>query len=203
MSSAGATTNEIMKTINTNVNDTNSKESTHEPTNEEDLLNLSEQYSDFTHISEASIKRTSTTYHVTVQEQPTIALLDTGANTSVISKKFKSLPQKPKLLKSHAHTVTSASGANLGSIGHCHLTFMFGNKYITNYSSHRSAGKFILGSTGNPITIFAAIGTLMGIKYITYNKYLCISMPSTDSRPVICIAGVFYLQSTSISVITV
>ena len=54
---------------------------------------------------------------VTVWGQPTIALLDTGANISVIPQTFSEpLPQKPNFLKLNMHKVMSASGANLGPI---------------------------------------------------------------------------------------
>ena len=43
-----ATKTEIIETITTNKNNTYSKESTHKPTNEEDLNNLFEQYSSLT-----------------------------------------------------------------------------------------------------------------------------------------------------------
>ena len=49
LKSPEATINEIMETITTNGNGTNSKESTHESTNEENLLNIFEQYSNFSH----------------------------------------------------------------------------------------------------------------------------------------------------------
>ena len=66
----------------------------------------------------------STTYYITVQEQPIIALLDTGANISVMLQNiFKSLPQKPKLLKSHMHIVMSANRANLGQLVNVILHF--------------------------------------------------------------------------------
>ena len=42
-------------------------------------------------MSEASIQGTSTTYHIIVQEKPIIALLDTGATISVISRKILNL----------------------------------------------------------------------------------------------------------------
>ena len=75
------------------------------------------------------------TYLIKVKEQPTIALLDTRANTSFIKFFFKSLPQKSKLLKSHIHKVMSAIGANLGPIAHCHLTLMLDNKSFTKNGS--------------------------------------------------------------------
>ena len=81
-----------MKTLTSNENDTNSKESTQELTNDEDLLHLFKQYSEFaqptsdwlgpvttTVISEASMQGKGATYHIIVQEQPTIAQFDTGA----------------------------------------------------------------------------------------------------------------------------
>ena len=46
--SGDVTINEIMETITSNENDANGKESAQESTNEEDLLNLFKQYSDFT-----------------------------------------------------------------------------------------------------------------------------------------------------------
>ena len=70
-----------MEIITTKENNTGSKEPTNKPSNEEDLINLVEQYSSLTQptsdwlgtnvtvvITEASIQGTSTTYHVTVQE---------------------------------------------------------------------------------------------------------------------------------------
>ena len=93
-----------MEIIIINENDTISKESTHEPTNEKDLLNLFKQYSDFSQptldwlganytivISDASIQGTSTTNHISVQEQPAIAQLGAKANMSVISQKILTL----------------------------------------------------------------------------------------------------------------
>ena len=47
-----------------------------------------------------------------------------GTNISVVLETFfRSLPQTPQLLKVCMHKVTSASGANLGPIGQCDLTF--------------------------------------------------------------------------------
>ena len=141
-----ATINETMETITTNENNTDSDKPTHESTVEEDLMSLFKQYSSFTPpisdwlgadatvvISEASIQGMSTTYHITVQEQTTIILLDAGTNMSVFLQKFlESLPQKPKLLKSHTLPVTSVSGANLGPIVQCHLTFNLDKKCFTD-----------------------------------------------------------------------
>ena len=59
----------------------------------------------------------------------TSALLDTGANTLVISERFfRSLLHTPQLLEVCMQKVASASGANLGPIGQCDLTFRLGNK---------------------------------------------------------------------------
>ena len=48
LKSSEATINEIMETFGTNENKTDSKESTHEPPNEEYVMNLFKQYSSFT-----------------------------------------------------------------------------------------------------------------------------------------------------------
>ena len=87
MKSPEATVNEIMETITSNENDTSSKESTWESTNEDYLLNPFKQYVDFAKatldwlgtdssivICETSIKGTCATYHITVQEKPTTVL---------------------------------------------------------------------------------------------------------------------------------
>ena len=50
-------------------------------------------------ISEASIEGTNTTYHVIVQEQPTIAMLDTGANISFISQISSIFASKAQIIK--------------------------------------------------------------------------------------------------------
>ena len=120
-----------MEAITSNDNNTNSKVPKQELTNEKNLFKLFEQYSDFTQalsvclevatavvISKASVHNT---YHVIAQKQPTIALLDTGANISVISQFC--FPQKRKLVKLHMHKIMLASGASLGLIGYCHPTF--------------------------------------------------------------------------------
>ena len=100
LKSSEATMIEIMETITWNGNNIDSV-TTYEPTNKEDLMNLFKWYSDFTplisdwlgadatiQISETSIQGTSATYHITVQEQLAITLLDTGANISVILQIF-------------------------------------------------------------------------------------------------------------------
>ena len=84
-----------------------------QPTNEEYLLKLFQEYSNFSQLtsewlgidatvvnSEASIQGTSAAYHITVQEKPTIAPLDTGANISVIfAKCFQILTSKTTIIK--------------------------------------------------------------------------------------------------------
>ena len=49
-----------------------------------------------------------------------------------MEKFFKSLPQTHKLLNVCTHKVTSASGANLGPLGQCDLTFRLRNKQVTD-----------------------------------------------------------------------
>ena len=61
------------------------------------------------------------------------ALFDTVTNMSVMSQKFfNSLPQKPKLLKPNAYTVTTARCTALGPIGKGYPTVRLGNKYFIN-----------------------------------------------------------------------
>ena len=148
----------------------------------------------------------SATYHVTVQDQPTTALLGTRVNISVILQNFfDSLTQKPKLLKSPNQTVMSASGAHLGPIGQCHLTFRLGNKCLTD--------KFIvlkdlqrnlnLGLNWQSHYKIGCNWNIIGQQYITYNWYLYTSITSTATKPTIHHAGAFYLQPRSMSVLTV
>ena len=104
-----------------------------------------------------------------------IALLDTGTHIPVILQKyFRSLPQK-KLLQSHTHTVTSASAAKLGSIGHCHLTFRLGNKcfrhkFIVLQDLQRN---LVLGLNWQSNYKIGCNWNINRHQYITYNnKYL-------------------------------
>ena len=87
-----------------------------------------------------------------------------------------------------------------------HLIFRLGNKSFT--------GKFIVL---NDLWIYLILGlnwqanckivcnwNVNGHQYITHsNKYLCTSISSTESNPIICNAEAFYLQPRSISVIMV
>ena len=125
LKSPEATINECMETITTNKNNTNSTEPIHKLTDKEDLMNLTEEYSNFLPptldglgadativVSESFIQGMSATYYITVQERPTIALLDTGPNMSFILPKNLNPCLNSTLLKSHIHRVMSASGAN-------------------------------------------------------------------------------------------
>ena len=164
-------------------------------------MNLFKQYSDFTIptsdllgadatevVSEASIQGMSATYHVT--------LLDTGPNVSVISQNFFSfLPQKPKLLKSHTHTVTLASGANLGPIHQCHLTFKLGNKCFTDkfIVLKFMQRNLILGLNWQSNYKIGCNWNVTGQQHITYkSEYLCVSILLTDAKPIIHNAGAFF-----------
>ena len=80
-----------------------------------------------------SFQGKSASYQVTVQKIITSALLNTGANTSIILEKlFRSLPHTPQLLKVCMHKVTSATVANLALIGQYNLTVRLGNKQLTD-----------------------------------------------------------------------
>ena len=145
-----------------------------------------------------------TSYHVTVKVQPIIALFDTGTYISVISQTFLNLylkNAKAKLLKSHTHTVTPGSGANLGPIGHWHLTFRLDNKCFTNKSiiCKNLPRNLISGLNWHSNYTICCNWNINRHQYITYNKkYLCPSMLSTDSKPIPCNEGTFYLQPRSI-----
>ena len=113
---------------------------------EEDLLSVFDQCSDLLSsnldwlskdisvvINEASSEGISVENSITFQQCITTALFVTGANMSVMSHKFfNSLPQKPKLIKSNACTVTSVRGTDLGPLGQCYLIFRLGNEYFTD-----------------------------------------------------------------------
>ena len=126
---------------------------------------------------------------------------------SVISQKLvEFLAQKTKLLKSHTHRDTSANGANLGPIGHCHFEFKLGNKCLTdNVTVLKDLQRnLILGLNWQFNYKAGCNWNVNGHQYITYNnKYLCTSTPLIDTKPVIQNAGEFYLQARSVSIITV
>ena len=70
-------------------------------------------------LSGVSFQGKSATSQVTVQNIITSASLDTGANIIVVSEKvLQVIVTQPSITKIQTHKVTSASGANLGPIGH-------------------------------------------------------------------------------------
>ena len=76
-------------------------------------------------------KEKNTTCQVTIQDLTIMTLLDTGDNISVMLEKFfNALPQKPTSSQIHKCKITSASGANIGPIGQCSLTFQLENKHF-------------------------------------------------------------------------
>ena len=110
------------------------------------------------------------------------------------------------LLKSHSYTVVSARRANLGSIGQCHLTFQIGSKCFTDkFIVIKDLWRYLISGLNWQSNYKIAFNwNIKRHQCITYsNKYSCTSMPSTDTKPIICNAGAFYLQPRNISVITV
>ena len=118
-----------------------------------------------------------------------------------MQKSLKSLPHEPKLLKSHTYTVTSDSGANLGPISQCHLTFESGNKsFKENFIALKDVcGNLILALNWLSNYRISCSWNVDGHQYITYNKYLWSSIPSTDTKPIIYNAGAFYIQPRGLS----
>ena len=116
----------------------------------------------------------------------TTALLETGANISVVWEKFNSLSQTPKLLKVSTHKVTSASGANLGPVGQCDLTFRLGNKQFMDrliilQDLHRN---IILGLNWHYPYRIGCNWNVNGQQYITHNnKFACTSTASSNANP--------------------
>ena len=149
----------------------------------------------------------SATYNVTIQNLTTKALLDTGANISVVSEKlFNSLPQKPKLSKVHKHKVTSARGNNLDPTGQCDLTFQLRNKqfmgrFIILQDLWRN---LILGLNWQCNYRIGCNWNANGQHYITHNnKCLSTSTPSPKMEHTIENAGALSLPLRSICVIEV
>ena len=138
---------EVMETVTvTDDEQADTAESANKTADEEDLLNLFNQYPDVMSsisdwlfkdidviINEASSEGISAEYSITMQQYTSTVLFETHVNVSVMSQKFfNTLPQKPKLLKPNACTVTLASGTDLGPIGQCNLTFRLWNKCFTD-----------------------------------------------------------------------
>ena len=120
-----------------------------------------------------------------------------GTNISgVVEFFFKCLPQKPKLSKVYLPKVR-ASGANLGSIGQCDLTFQLGNKHFRDrfialqdlwrnlILVHNWQCNYRIGYNWN----------VNGQQYIAHNKiHLCTVTTSSQMEPIIHNVG-----STSIN----
>ena len=72
-------------------------------------------------------------YKILVQDKLAIALFNSGASISVISKNFYThLPYAVKLLKHDDTPIITASGSNLGPFGQCYLTFKLAKKTFTD-----------------------------------------------------------------------
>ena len=139
--SSESSVNKVMEAMMAGDNDPSTQDPVWNVTDEDGLLELFDQFSglmllmsdclepDTIVITEATLQGKCATYMVTIQNIVTTALLDTGANILVVLEKFfRSLSQTFQLFKEHMHKVTSASGATLGPIGLCDLTFMLGEK---------------------------------------------------------------------------
>ena len=183
-------------------NDQATQDSTGNTTDEDGLIELFNQFCNLTSpmsdciepdtmvvVSEASLQGKINTYQVTIQNLITIALLDTGANIPVVLEMFfKSLHQTPQLLKVCVHKVTSASGANLGLIGECDLTFRLGNKQVTDrFIVLCNLCKYIiLGLNWQCNDRKGCNWNVNGQQYITHNKKsLCTSTPSANMESIV------------------
>ena len=81
-------------------------------------------------IIEASLQK-STTYQVTIQNLVATAILDTGANISVVfGKVFWIIPSNISTIKICTHEVKLASRTTLDPIGQCDLTLRLVNKLV-------------------------------------------------------------------------
>ena len=95
---------------------------------------------------------------------------------SVISQKIQILASEIKNYSNHIHIVTSASGANLGPIGQCHLSFKSGNNCFTdNFIVLKDLQRnLILGLKWQSNYKLAAIKMLMDINasHVTTSIYV-------------------------------
>ena len=102
--------------------------------------------------------------------------------------------------------VTSASGAYLGSIGQCDPTIRLGNNQFSNRliileELHRN---IILGLNWQCKYRIGCNCNINGQQYIAHNnKFLCMSIPSSNTEPVIQNSGSVMLPPRSLSVISV
>ena len=115
------------------------------------------------------------------------------------------MPQTPQLLNIHVHKVTPASGADLGPVGQCDLTFRLGNEQFTNrfivlWDLHRN---IILGLNWQCNYRIGCNWNIKGQQYITHNnKFLCTSIPSSNTKVIIYNSGSAILPPRSVSVIS-
>ena len=137
--------NKVMEAIMAGENDPSIQDPVHNTTEEDGVMELFHQFyelmppmldwpeQDTIVISKVSLQGKSATSQATIQNIVTTALLDTGANISVVPERFfRSLPQIFQLSKIHTHKFTLASGANLGPLGQCDVKFLLGNKQFTH-----------------------------------------------------------------------
>ena len=101
---------------------------------------------------------------------------------------FNLLPQKPKLLKPNACTVTSAIGTDLGPIGQCYLTFNLGNKYFTGkvIVLTELPRNLILGLNWHFNYKIGCNWNINGHQYMAHNSnYFCTSIPLKVTKPIV------------------
>ena len=92
--------------------------------------------------------------------------------------------------------VTSASGANLGPLGQCDLTFRLGNKEFTDrfIVLQDICRNIISGLNWKYNYRISCNWNVNGQQYITHNnKFLCTSTASSNMVPIVWNSGAFIL----------
>ena len=184
----------------------------------EDLLSLFDQYSDLMSptlawlstgitivINEASPEGISaeTTLHFNSSQQQHWS---TQVPTCQSYHNSFSTPQELKLLQSNKCTVTSSSCTDVGPIWQCYLTFKLGNKYFTDKVIFLSDlhKDLVLRLNWQFNYKIGCNWNINGHQYMVHNiNYLYTSIALKVTKPIIWNAGAFYLQSRSVSVITI
>ena len=122
----------------------------------------------------------------------------------VSEKFFNWLLQTTKLSKVHTHKVMSASGANLGPIGQCDLTFWLGNRYFMDrfIILQDLWRNLILGLHWQCNYRIGRNWNVNGQQYITHNS-ICTSTVSSKQEPIKQNWGALQFPPRSTSVIAV
>ena len=104
------------------------------------------------------------------------------------------------------HKVMSASGSNLGPIGHCDLTLRLGKKqFMDRFTILQDLGRnLILGLNWQYNYRIVCNWNVSGQQYMTHNnKFLCTSAALSNMEPLVKNAGALQLPPRSISIISV